>query len=29
MKTANKYRKLLTELNRDPRLKQVIAKARR
>ncbi len=29
MKTANKYRKLLQELNRDPRLKQVIAKARR
>lgn len=29
MKDANKYRKLLKELSRDPRLKQVIAKAKR
>ena len=29
MKNADKYRKLLTELSRDPRLKQAIGKARR
>ena len=29
MKNSNKYRKLLKELSRDPRLKQVIVKARR